>query len=132
MQVAHISSEATSQQDIYQRTREDVTDLLAQPTGQVLNEDFAAEQRKDPEINEVIDFMEREVLPADDKRACRIALRRPAFVMENGMLFYIDPRQGQRKRAIVPRHLRQQLLLEHHSSLMGGHFAAKKTYSALM
>ena len=132
VQVAHISSEATSQQDTDQRTPEDVTDLLAQPPEQVLNEDFAAEQRKDPEINEVIDFMEREVLPADDKRARRIALQRPAFAMENGMLFYIDPRQGHHKRAVVPRHLRQQLLLEHHSSLMGGHFAAKKTYSALM
>ena len=32
----------------------------------------------------------------------------------------------------MPRHLRQQLLSEHHSSPMGGHFAAKKMYGVLM
>ena len=33
------------------------------------NEDFAAEQKKDPDVKEIIDFMEREDLPMDDQRA---------------------------------------------------------------
>ena len=48
------------------------------------------------------------------------------------MMFYLDPRQGHRGRVLVPRQLRQQILAEHHSSLMGGHFAVKKTYGALV
>ena len=48
------------------------------------------------------------------------------------MLFYLHPKQGHQRGVAVPRYLRQQLLVEHHSSPMGGHFAARKTYGALM
>ena len=132
VQVASVHSEAAREQDTSKQVPGEITDLLATPQQLVRNEDFAAEQKKDPDVKEIIDFMEREDLPMDDRRARRIALQRSVFVMEKGILFYLDPRQGHRKRAVVPGHLREQLLLEHHSSLMGGHFAVKKTYGALM
>ena len=131
-ELASVHSEAAREQDASQQVPGEITDLLARPQQLVRNEDFAAEQKKDLDVKEIIDFMEREDLPMDDWRARRIALQRSVFVMEKGILFYLDPRQGHHKRAVVPRHLREQLLLEHHSSLMGGHFAVKKTYGALM
>ena len=48
------------------------------------------------------------------------------------MLIYIDPKQDHRRRVVVPDYLKQQILAEHHSSPMGGHIAAKKTYGSLI
>ena len=93
-------------------------DLLATPPVRVQSEDFATEQRKDQEIMEIIDLLEYGKLPANDHRAHRIALQKPTFTMENGMLFYLDPRQDHFRRAVVPKHLREQLLWGHHSSPM--------------
>ena len=109
-----------------------LTTLLSQSPAAVSNQDFVTEQRKDPELVELISFLERGELPADDRRAHRIVLQKPAFTMEHGMLIYIDAKQDHRKRVVIPDHLKQQILTEHHASLMGGHLTVKKTYSALV
>ena len=93
---------------------------------------FALEQRKDPEVVEIVMFLEKGELPLDERRARRIALQASLFTLVEGVLFYIDPKQEHRKRVVVPRHLREQLLQENHSSPMGGHFAGKKMYGALV
>ena len=69
------------------------------------NDDFVMEQRKDPELAEPINLLDHGELPADDHRACRITLQKPMFVLENGMLFYIDPKQNHCRRAVVLQHL---------------------------
>ena len=97
VQVASVHSEAVRGQDASQQVPGEITDLLARPQQLVRNEDFAAEQKKDPDVKEIIDFMEREDLPMDDRRARRLALQRSVFVMEKGILFYLDPRQGHHK-----------------------------------
>jgi transposase InsO family protein len=61
-----------------------------------------------------------------------MVLQKPVFTLEGDILYYLDPRHGHQKRVVVPEHCREQLLQEHHSSLMGGHFAVKKTYGGLM
>ena len=93
---------------------------------------LAPEQQKDPEVLEIVMFLEKGELPLDEKRARRIALQASLFTLVDGVLFYLDPKQEHRKRAVVPSHLREQLLQENHSSLMGGHFAGKKMYGALV
>ena len=52
-------------------------------------------------------------------------------MLKDGILFYSDPKQEHRLRIVVPTHLREQVLSEHHAGLTGGHFAVKKTYGAL-
>ena len=78
------------------------------------------QQRKDPEVLEIVMFLEKGELPLNEKRARRIALQASLFTLVDGVLFYLDPKQEHRKRAVVPSHLREQLLQENHSSLMGG------------
>ena len=77
-------------------------------------------------------FLEKGELPLNEKRARRIALQASLFTLVDGVLFYLDPKQEHWKRAVVPSHLREQLLQENHSSLMGGHFAGKKMYGPLV
>ena len=116
------------------RNHEDDTieDLLVQPPGQTTAAiSFAEEQRRDPEVAEIITFLETGELPLEEKRARVIALHKSLFVLKEGILYYADPKQEHRLRFVVPCHLREQILTEHHSGLTGGHFAAKKMYAAL-
>ena len=131
-QIASVRSTVTLDSESAVENTTGLTTLLSQPPAAVSNQDFATEQRKDPELVELITFLERGELPADDRRARRIILQKPVFTMEHGMLIYIDAKQDHRRRVVVPDHLKQQILTEHHASLMGGHFAAKKTYGAIV
>ena len=105
--------------------------LEAPPLGGTLLS-FTEEQARDPEVQEVITFLRTGELPGDEKRARRLALQQSLFALQDDILFYLDPKQEHRKRAVVPRHLRAQILSENHSSLLGGHFSGKKMYGALV
>lgn len=93
---------------------------------------FAAEQRKDSDLQEVIAFLEKEELPYEQKRARKIALQAPMFTIEDRILFSVDPKHQHQKRVVVPSHLQEQILRENHSSGMGGHFSGRRTYGALV
>ena len=77
-------------------------------------------------------FFEREELPLDTAQAWKTALQAPLFVMEDDTLFFLDPGQGQQKRALVPSHFREQVLEESHQAVLGGYFSGKCTYSVLV
>ena len=132
VQVAAVRTQDHERSDLMQSETESITDLLKQQPQFAKSEDFATEQRKDLNVKEIIDFLEQGTLPPDDLRARRIALQKSLFTIEKNILFYLDPRQSHRKRAVVPEHLRELLLVENHSSIMGGHFALQKMYKALM
>ena len=109
-----------------------IEDLLMESPQQTLTDtSFADEQKKDSEVMDIVTFLETGDLPTEERRAKVIALQKSLFVMKDGILFYIDPKQEHRLRVVVPSHLREQILMEHHAGLTGGHFAAKKMYAAL-
>ena len=75
---------------------------------------YMTTQHKDPQLLEILCFLEREELPLDTAQARKIALQAPLFVTEDDTLFFLDPWQGQQKRAVMPSHLREQVLKESH------------------
>ena len=79
---------------------------------------------------EIVAFLVMGELPQDDKRARKIALQKSLFVLEDGVLFYCDPKQEHQLRVVVPTQLREQILSKHHSGLIGGHFTLQM-YGAL-
>ena len=108
-----------------------IEDLLAHPPQLAVTEtSFADEQRKDAGVNVIITFLETGELhvPTDEKLARLTAFQKS---IKDGLLFLVDPKQEHRLRVVVPSHLREQILTDHHSRLTGGHFAAKKMYAAL-
>ena len=123
VQVASLQSDPDPEPDARQQGDGEITNLLTELPRLAETEDFAAEQQKDPDVKEII---EQGTLPSDDKKARRIAMQKSMFAIENAMLFYLDPRQGYRKHAVVPKSLREQLLLEHHSSQMGGLYPVRR------
>ena len=46
--------------------------------------------------------------------------------MVDDILYYEGPDMPGHRRIVVPEHLRQRILDEHHDSPFAGHFAAKK------
>ena len=120
-----------------QPTEEDISSLLEKdpsphPGSQSLSNDYAAEQAKDVQVKEIVDFLEKGDLPEDQKRARKVVAQGPLFAIVNGILYFRDPKHGNRKRAVVPHHLRKQVLEESHSGPLGGHFSGNRLYNALV
>lgn len=92
---------------------------------------FSEEQKKNERVAEIIKFLEKGKLPYEESRACLIALQQSLFAIVDGTLYFIDAKRQNRKRAVVPTHLQEQLLAEAHRSIMGGHFSGKRVYETL-
>ena len=93
--------------------------------------ELAELQRKDSELVEVIDYVQKGVLPTDDKRQRQLVLEGSRFAIMDGVLYYVDPARKDRPRAAVPESMRGQLLEETHSGGLAGHFATKGLYENL-
>ena len=85
---------------------ETICDILSLPPTSQGAVPFNVEQNKDPLLQEVVTFLLTDELPTDDKRARRLAIQKPLFTIEDDVLYYIDPRQSHKKRAVVPTHLK--------------------------
>ena len=95
------------------------------------SDEFWNEQRKDPQVLKMFQYIENETLPEEEKEAKRIVLQSNLFTVTNDVLYFIDSRQNYRKRAVVPNHLRQQIMKENHCSQMAGHFSGNRLYRTL-
>ena len=110
----------------------DIGSLLhAEPvTGDSFN--FSAEQRKDPDLKAIIEFLEEDKLSEDPVRARKLVAHEPQFSIVNRVLHFIDHRHDHQRRVAVPSHLRERLLLEIHGGTHGGHFSSRKLYNTLL
>ena len=94
--------------------------------------DLNSEQRKDPYLFQVIQYLESGILPDDAKIDRKIVAESDLFALVEGILYYIDPKRGHKKRAAVPSHLVQQVLDSMHSGPFSGHFSGLKMYDTLV
>ena len=95
-----------------------IHELLGASPTDVTHIAFAVEQNRDPELLEIKRFIQLKELPEDERRARRIAIQRELFVLEENTLYYLNLKQGHRKRVAVPCHLRHRILSEHHSLVL--------------
>ena len=58
---------------------------------------MAQEQRKAPELLKIIQFLETEELPQEERRVKRIALQKSLFAIVYEILHYLDPKKDHRK-----------------------------------
>ena len=93
--------------------------------------DYSSEQLKDPELNELILYLRQDVLPDDPERAKKLVAKASQFALIDQVLIYLDHNHGDRRRVIVPPHLREKILCESHGGVYGGHFAGPKLYRTL-
>ena len=94
-------------------------------------QDFSVEQAKDPDLQQLLCFIQNGTLPDNNDSARKVAAQAPLFTLVDGVLFFINPKYRDRKQCVVPRHLQQTIMEEHHSSPMSGHFSGEKLYKVL-
>ena len=83
--------------------------------------DFLEEQQKDPEVLEIIKYLEQGELPSNDKDVHRIVMQFSIYSVTDKILYYVDRQRGNAKRTVVPRSLRDRILAENHSGPCAGH-----------
>ena len=109
--------------------------LLIDPATAVAGDDgndYTVEQSKDPVLREMINFLQGGTLPEDPSKARKLAAQESVFTLTDGVLYYVDPRHGNRRRVAVPTHLRDQLLKESHRGVYSGHFSGNRLYNTLV
>ena len=125
VQVAAVGSRNTGLRELT------ITDLLEVEPAVIEPASFAEEQWKDPRVLEVINLLDSGELPADEQRARKLALQENLYVIVDGVLYHLDPKQSGCKQAVVPQHLREQVMEKSHRGPMAGHFSGHRLFNTL-
>ena len=88
------------------------------------------EQLKDPVVKDIREFLQSGKLPEDQKRARKIVLMSPQFVLVAEVVYYVHPKT-RNKHVVVPSHLREKILRETHAGKYSGHFSGRRLYDTL-
>ena len=92
-------------------------------------------QRRDLDLSEIIDYLESDVLPSDDRAARKILLTSDSFYIgRDGLLYHLgDNRKrnswGSFSQLVVPPTLRFEILSNMHDHVSGAHFGVHKTFN---
>ena len=85
------------------------------------------QQREDSELVKLIKFLEIKELPSDPTEAkVVLSQAKKGYYMVEGVLYFDGADMPDRRRLVVPKHLWEQILEEHHDAPYAGHFAAKR------
>ena len=123
VQVAVVQSIETQAPNLNNVDTEELLNMTPSLENRSIPDDFGTQQQLDPDVNKIFRYLKHQELPAEEKQAQKIAAQGPLFAVLDGILYYVDSRRGDRKRAVVPSHLRQRILQENHNGPMAGHFA---------
>ena len=120
---------------IVQSSSEDTTisELLQRGGTLTQMESFPAEQRRDRQLVEIIDYIEKGDFPSCPERARQIVLLSPLYFLVDGALFLVDSKNKgcPRMHAAVPKHLHCKLMEEYHWGPMGAHFSGNRLFAVL-
>ena len=95
-----------------------------------LTESLAEQQAQDSQIMEWVAFLKHGQLPIDNIRARKMAIQQSLFAIVDDVLYYVDPKRGNRRRATVPLAMRSKLTEKTHSGPYGGHFSGQRMFNA--
>ena len=94
-------------------------------------------QRKDPSLADIIEYLEWEELPTDNKAAKKLLHTIEQYYLDpDGLLCHIWIPGSRRvptpkSQLVIPRSLRHEVLLQGHDSPFSGHLGVNKTYAKL-
>lgn len=103
-----------------------VSQLELEPS-QVMLRQVQEQQRQDPELVRLTEYLTVRKLSDDQQEAQVIMnLAKKGYFVVDGVLYYEGGDAPSRRRLVVPRHLREQVISEHHDTAYTGHFSVKK------
>ena len=86
-------------------------------------------QRADPELAEIVHYLEEGTLPTDDKKARLLVLNKPQYTMVDQVLYHIAT--DKTLRIVPPQADRRKLFEGVHEGVFGGHLRDAKVYGTL-
>ena len=97
-----------------------------QPVKEGEEETLSAKQLADPEIAEVITYLEDNVLPSNEQRARELTFTRAQYEVVDDVLYHIEP--DKILRMVVPKVERKVVFDEAHSGVLGAHLREAKIH----
>ena len=92
------------------------------------HQELQSKQKKDRDLADLIAYLDSKTLPGDPDQAKRVLSQaRKGYYVIDSVLYYVGSDVPDRRRLVVPSHLRKKVINEHHDSVFAGHFAAKRT-----
>ena len=94
--------------------------------------DFSDEQQKDTILGAVIDYLTSGTMPQDNADTRRLITRSSELTLVNRVLYHVGHKGTiPNRQAVVPTHLRAELLRQSHGGLIAGHFSGPRLYQCL-
>ena len=100
-------------------------------------DEIREKQQRDPDLGEMIDYIQDDILPSNDARARKILLRGNSFyISQDGLLYHLDRNQKRSARdafsqLVVPQPMKYKILSSVHNHVAGAHFGVHKTFQKL-
>ena len=96
-------------------------------------DEVRAKQRQDPALEDLINYIEKGEIPANSVSACRLMATVDDFAFEEGILYHLAKsrarsREGVRKQLVIPRSLKDEVMLAMHEEITSGHLGFEITY----
>ena len=107
------------------------TTLALTPCDNNDSSELYAEQRKDPSVVVMINYLEKNQLPQGIKQDRVIAAKAPSYCVLDGILYFINGKKRKCRLAVVPQQLRKQVMEQYHGGPLGGHYSGNRLYNIL-
>ena len=92
--------------------------------------ELPTEQRKDPFLWALIDYLQNGELPRDTKQSQIIAAKASTYCIINYVL-YFNNKKRRCRLIVVPRQLQKRMIEEYHGGPLGGHYSGNCLYNTL-
>eukprot|EP00112_Aurelia_sp_Birch-Aquarium-sp1_P019450 Seg4814.2 transcript_id=Seg4814.2/GoldUCD/mRNA.D3Y31 product="Gypsy retrotransposon integrase-like protein 1" protein_id=Seg4814.2/GoldUCD/D3Y31 len=90
-------------------------------------------QRQDPSLQDLINHFETGEIPEDSISARRLMATNNDYLLEEGILYHLDKGRARsrnvvRIQLVIPRSLKDEVMLSLHEEITSGHLAFQRTY----
>ena len=75
---------------------------------------YAVEQRKDPSLLALIEYLTERNLPEDPQESSSVAFKAVNFTIIDDVLYRVDPKQPNHQQIVVPAHFQKGALEQYH------------------
>ena len=121
---SNVAADAFSRAPVGEAQPEEVNDppaILQVEVKETMMEKVRHLQHDDPELAQLMDYLEKKSLPVEPSDAKRIVIQaQKNFYLSDGVLYYENGDVPGRRRLVVPKDLRKEVLNENHEALFAG------------
>ena len=99
---------------------------MVEPSEALLHQ-VQQQRKEDPELAGLYSYLKTRTLPEDPQLSKIISnLVRKGYFLVEDMLYYEGPDAPDRRRVVVPQHLRRRIIDKNHDTACAGHFQSRR------